>query len=59
MMFHLGILVILILSCYTVYLLSQDWEKGYEWYVPLGAGTLLWLIFEAFYWVIKFFFILN
>ena len=56
---HLGVFAFILLFFYIVYFFEQDWENGHPWYIPLGAGALIWGIFEAFYWLIRFFFILN
>lgn len=49
---HFGILVILILVTILIWAYGRDWEKGYKIYVPIGAASILWCIFEVFYWVL-------
>lgn len=48
----IGILLLIILLFYGCYAIEADYNKGYEWYIPLGAAIMVWLYLEAIYFVV-------
>lgn len=58
---HVGVFVVILLVFFILALLSRDTRVKYlktkdSIYLPLSSG-FIWLIFEAFYWTFKIFFL--
>lgn len=50
---HLGVLILAILICFLKWLFfSEDAKKEFKWYISIGAGIILMVIFEVFYWTV-------
>jgi hypothetical protein len=50
---HLGILILITLMFFLIWALSAEQIKKYKWYISLGAGVVIMLIFETIYWTIQ------
>jgi hypothetical protein len=48
---HLIILFYLVFMCNWIELFSNRF-KGIEWYVPSGAGLILFVFLEFLYWIV-------
>ena len=49
---QIGTLLLIIIMYYWIYFIKRYNEKGYEWYIPLGAAIIVWAFLEAAYLVI-------
>jgi len=56
---HIGILLMIITFMYCLYLIDNDLLNRYSLVWPFVVSLVIFVAFEAFYWIITYFFIYN